>query len=54
MLYFITYWHSASLKRVAFSSTGAEILWQLQTQQTVASLSPSSFLNLLQRQNRPV
>jgi hypothetical protein len=26
MLYFITDWHSASLKRVAFSSTGAEIL----------------------------
>jgi hypothetical protein len=26
MLYFITDWHSASLERVAFSSTGAEIL----------------------------
>jgi hypothetical protein len=26
MLYFITDWHSASLKRVAFSSTGAVIL----------------------------
>jgi hypothetical protein len=26
MLYFITDWHSADLKRVAFSSTGAEIL----------------------------
>jgi hypothetical protein len=26
MLYFITDWHNASLKRVAFSSTGAEIL----------------------------
>jgi hypothetical protein len=26
MLYFITDWHSASLKRVAFSFTGAEIL----------------------------
>jgi hypothetical protein len=26
MLYFITDWHSAILKRVAFSSTGAEIL----------------------------
>jgi hypothetical protein len=26
ILYFITDWHSASLKRVAFSSTGAEIL----------------------------
>jgi hypothetical protein len=26
MLYFMTDWHSASLKRVAFSSTGAEIL----------------------------
>jgi hypothetical protein len=25
MLYYITDWHSASLKRVAFSSTGAEI-----------------------------
>jgi hypothetical protein len=26
MLYFITDWHSASLKRIAFSSTGADIL----------------------------
>jgi hypothetical protein len=26
ILYFITDWHSASLKRVAFSSTGAEIM----------------------------
>jgi hypothetical protein len=26
MLYFITDWHSASLKRVDFSSSGAEIL----------------------------
>jgi hypothetical protein len=26
MLYFITDWHSASLKRVNFSSAGAEIL----------------------------
>jgi hypothetical protein len=26
MLYFITDWHSASLKRIAFSSTVAEIL----------------------------
>jgi hypothetical protein len=26
MLYFMTDWHSASLKRVAFFSTGAEIL----------------------------
>jgi hypothetical protein len=49
MLYFITEWHSASLKRVAFSSTDAEIL-AAANQQTAASLSPPSFVNLLLRQ----
>jgi hypothetical protein len=49
MLYLITEWHSASLKRVAFSSTDAEIL-AAANQQTAASLSPPSFVNLLLRQ----
>jgi hypothetical protein len=49
MLYFTTDWHSARLKRIALSSTGAEIL-QLQRQQIAVTLSPPSLVNLLQRQ----